>query len=93
VSLRAKITQAPRKLTSTAATEIDALSVRERCVNRVITPALSSGLSSTIQGNVEFTGSAENDEARMSNDEGMTKPRKEDAFAHIGVALYAAKHE
>jgi hypothetical protein len=34
-----------------------------------------------------------NDEARMTNDEGMTKPRKDGVAAHFLRGLNAAKHE
>ncbi len=50
-SLRAKITQAPAKLASTAAQDKKLLNFFERRVKTVINPAETSGASSTYQGN------------------------------------------
>src|SRR5438874_5160100 len=71
----AKIRQAQRKLTTTAATEIKLLNAFHRRVNSVIRAALDSGASRMIQDTSELITSAPvtNDEWRMSNDEGTTK--------------------
>jgi hypothetical protein len=52
----AKIKQLQKKLTSTAATEIELLRVFHRRVNSVIRAALSSGASRITQGKIEFIG-------------------------------------
>jgi hypothetical protein len=56
VSLRQKITHAPMKLTITAAQDKKLLNPFERRVKAVISAALISGGSKTIQGKLEFIG-------------------------------------
>jgi hypothetical protein len=52
----AKIKQLQVKLTSTAAIEIELLTVFHRRVKRVITAALTAGASRMIHGKIEFMG-------------------------------------
>src|SRR6266487_6713757 len=53
-----KIKQPQTKLPRTAATEMKLLSAFARCVSNAIATALASGKSKTIQGRLEFIGSA-----------------------------------
>jgi len=53
-----KTNQLQAKLPRTAATEMKLLSAFARCVSNAIATALASGKSKTIQGRLEFIGSA-----------------------------------